>query len=132
MSNIGYNLQSISRLKGMRQTQIADKTGIHPASLSKFFNGESNLPSDKLISLLKCLKVTDLGSLVEERLEITLDKQSSCSTGTLVDSLLRIIPSKTEKLNLLKHLTDLANFHGTNKEEAQDLYKALKMKLRKI
>lgn len=128
--NIGYNLQFISRTKGLRQIQISEAIGINPATLSKFFSGNGNISSNNLIELLNYLKIVDVNKTIGEHLDIALNKHSPCSVGNLVDSVLKVVPSRTRKITLLKSLADLAK-SGRNKAEVLELQRALRLKLKK-
>ena len=67
--DIGYNIQKAIQTKGMPQNDVAEKSGITQAMLSRYIHGKSTPSVDKLCciaSVLGC-RVSDLlGELSEE------------------------------------------------------------------
>lgn len=45
------------KVKGIKQTWLADQIGVHPVTLNKFLNGKRGLAEEKLKTLLQVLEI---------------------------------------------------------------------------
>lgn len=67
--NIGYNIQKAIQTRGMPQNDVADKSGVTQAMLSRYIHGKSTPSIDKLYCIANVLgcRVSDLlGELSNE------------------------------------------------------------------
>ena len=66
--DVGYNIQKIITARGMPQSEIAERSGITPAMLSRYIHGTSMPGVDKIYALasaLGCRVVDILGETCE-------------------------------------------------------------------
>ena len=65
--HIGEKLSMLSKTVGISQTALADKVGVPPSQINRFFKGHSDIYSTNLIEILKELGF-DIESMITKRL----------------------------------------------------------------
>jgi transcriptional regulator with XRE-family HTH domain len=57
MSEVTALIESLMRLEGMSQAELAEKSGLHRSNLCRFLSGETDIRMSSLLSLLSALNV---------------------------------------------------------------------------
>jgi hypothetical protein len=115
VSRIPTLVDTIIRLKRTTQTDLSERSAVHPSNLSKFLSGESDMRSSSMISILENLGI-DLEKILEneiesligkpkengsvgEALEILISKSDPFTAKTILESLSsKVKPSKDKNL----------------------------------
>lgn len=74
--HIGEKLSMLSKTVGVSQTALAEKVGVPPSQINRFFKGHSEIYSSNLIEILKELGF-DIEAMVTKRLKSVTDVEHS-------------------------------------------------------
>ncbi|GIL17056.1 MAG: hypothetical protein BroJett040_08070 [Oligoflexia bacterium] len=89
MSRVAALVDTVIRLKRASQSEMAEKTGIHPSNLSKFLNGETDIRISSLEKILETLDIS-LEQVLESEIEKLIGKRKEAkSVGHAIELLLR-------------------------------------------
>lgn len=89
MSRVASLVDTVIRLKRASQSEMAEKTGIHPSNLSKFLNGETDIRISSLEKILETLDIS-LEQVLESEIEKLMGKRKEAkSVGHAIELLLR-------------------------------------------
>ncbi len=58
LENLGKNIKYLRKSKGLTQSELADRIGVHPTYIGKIEGGKSNPSTILLFQISRVLKVT--------------------------------------------------------------------------
>lgn len=111
---------------------MSDKSGVHPSNLSKFLNGDSDIRSSSLVSILESLNIS-LEDILEREMDLLLGKKvSGTSLGAALETLVKEADPITAKTLLDSLSTRMKNRENKMINSALSVVNHFKSKLKTV
>ncbi|HPI40730.1 MAG TPA: hypothetical protein PLJ21_07985 [Pseudobdellovibrionaceae bacterium] len=123
LNHIGKKLATLARLKEKKQIDLAVNIDIGAPQLNKFFQGSSDMKTEKFVLLLRELDI-DLLDLINNKIaEVSGLSYTKPSIGSVIDKLSASL-NLDKRHSMMDFLTVYAEFNTSNgklKEEIKSL-----------
>lgn len=87
LSRVHTLVDTIIRLQRRSQTDVSERSGVHPSNLSKFLNGDTDIRSSSLKEILRAVGV-NLESILEKEIDVLIGKKRTDNVGQALEVLL--------------------------------------------
>ena len=103
--SIGKLLATLARHKGFSQTEIAERIGVHPVQLNRFFRGHNDIYSSDLRKIFAVFDI-DLNKIVLQHILNNCDKTSTLKSRNLTDGVGYLL-ARLDRFGMQTYLSSL-------------------------